>query len=99
MTLPHNALVLVADGRKMLFLRNHGDDTLIDLRTEAHKSDAPGTMQQSAGYSRPAMDETDFHQQEEERWAKKAAKASPTSTRRSATATSSPASRSSRASN
>ena len=84
MALPHNALVLVADGRKMLFLRNHGDDTLIDLRIEAHderkdakdhelKSDAPGTMQQSAGYGRPAMDETDFHQQEEERWAKKAA--------------------------
>jgi len=84
MALPHNALVLVADGRKMLFLRNHGDDALIDLRTEAHdqredlkdrdlKTDAPGTMKQSGGYGRPAMDETDFHQQEEDRWAKAAA--------------------------
>src|SRR5206468_7200593 len=54
MPLPHNALVLVADGRKMLFFRNHGDEQQIDLRTEAHearkdrkdrdiKTDAPGT--------------------------------------------------------
>ena len=37
MPLPHNALVLVADGRKMLFFRNHGDEERIDLRTEAHE--------------------------------------------------------------
>jgi protein required for attachment to host cells len=84
MSLPHNALVLVADGRKMLFLRNHGDDSLIDLRMEAHgeredlkdrelKTDGPGTMKQSGGFGRPAMDETDFHQQEEDRWARDAA--------------------------
>jgi len=84
MSLPNQALVLVADGRKMLFLRNHGDENQIDLRTEAHdqredrkdsdiKADAPGTMKQSGGYGRPAMDETDYHQQEEDRWAKDAA--------------------------
>ena len=84
MPLPHNALVLVADGRKMLFFRNHGDENQIDLRTEAHdarqdrkdreiKTDAPGTMKQSMGYGRPAMDETDFHQQDEDRWIKEAA--------------------------
>ena len=84
MALPHQALVLVADGRKLLFLRNHGDESRIDLRTEAHdqradakdrelKSDAPGTTKQSGGFGRPAMDETDFHQQEEDRWAKDAA--------------------------
>jgi protein required for attachment to host cells len=84
MALPHNALVMVADGRKALFLRNHGDENQIDLRTEAHderqdrkdrevKTDAPGTTGQSAGYGRPAMDETDFHQQEEDRWVKDAA--------------------------
>jgi protein required for attachment to host cells len=84
MPLPHNALVLVADGRKMLFFRNHGDENQIDLRTEAHdarrdrmdreiKSDAPGTMKQSGGFGRPAMEETDFHQQEEDRWIKDAA--------------------------
>lgn len=84
MTLPHNALVLVADGRKLLFLRNQGDDAQIDLRTEAHderedlkdsdlKTDAPGTVQQSAGYGHSTYDETDFHQQEENRWIKDAA--------------------------
>src|SRR5206468_9608969 len=84
MPLPHDALVLVADGRKMLFFRNHGDENQIDLRTEAHdaredrkdrdiKTDAPGTQAQSAGYGRPAMDETDFHQQEEDRWIEDAA--------------------------
>jgi protein required for attachment to host cells len=84
MALPHNALVLVADGTKALFLRNHGDQNLMDLRTEAHdrrqdrkdreiKTDAPGTMKQSFGYGRPAYDETDFQQQEEDRWVKDAA--------------------------
>jgi protein required for attachment to host cells len=84
MPLPHNALVLVADGRKMLFFRNHGDENQIDLRTEAHearnelkerdiKTDAPGTVKQSAGYGRSTYEETDFHQQEEDRWIKDAA--------------------------
>ncbi|MGN6588720.1 MAG: host attachment family protein [Sphingomicrobium sp.] len=84
MPLPHNALVLVADGRKMLFFRNHGDGNQIDLRTEAHeareerkdrdiKTDAPGTTKQSGGYGRSTYEETDFHQQEEDRWIKEAA--------------------------
>lgn len=30
MHVPNNALVLVVDGRKMLFLRNHGDADQID---------------------------------------------------------------------
>jgi protein required for attachment to host cells len=85
MALPNQALVLVADGKKMLFLRNHGDQNQIDLRTEAHdcredrkdsdiKTDAPGAIGQSAGYSgRVAYEETDFHQQEEDLWVKDAA--------------------------
>jgi protein required for attachment to host cells len=84
MPLPHNALVLVVDGTKVLFLRNHGDENQIDLRTESHdqredrkdreiKTDAPGTQAQSAGYGRPSMEETDFHQQEEDRWIQDAA--------------------------
>jgi protein required for attachment to host cells len=84
MPLPHNALVLVADGRKMLFFRNHGDEEQIDLRTEAHdrredrkdsdiKTDSPGAIHQSAGYGRSTYEETDFHQQEEDRWVKDAA--------------------------
>jgi protein required for attachment to host cells len=84
MALPHNALVLVADGTKALFLRNHGDQNLMDLRTEAHdkrhdrkdreiKTDAPGVARQSFGSNVPTLDEADFHQQEKDRWAKDAA--------------------------
>ena len=82
MPLPHQALVLVTDGRKSLFLRNQGDEKQIDLRTEAHderedfkdrelKTDAPGAIGRSAGYSgRVAYEETDFHQLEEDNWVK-----------------------------
>ena len=84
MPLPHNALVLVADGRKMLFFRNRGDENQIDLRTESHdarqdrkdryfKTDAPGTEKQSFGFGRSTYEETDFHQLEENRWIKDAA--------------------------
>jgi protein required for attachment to host cells len=85
MPLPHDALVLVADGRKVLFFRNHGDEDQIDLRTEAHdarenqrkdreiKTDAPGLVQQSFGSGRSTYEETDFQQQEEDRWIKDAA--------------------------
>ena len=97
MPLPHDALVLVADGRKMLFFRNHGDEDQIDLRTEAHdertdhkdrelRTDAQGAAPHSAGVAgsgigaqggghvkRQTMEETDFHQQEEDRWIKEAA--------------------------
>jgi protein required for attachment to host cells len=84
MPLPHSALVLVADGRKMLFFRNHGDEDLIDLRTEAHdaradrkdqepRTDAPGTVQQSFASGHSTYEEADFQQQEEDRWIKDAA--------------------------
>ena len=84
MPLPNNALVLVADGRKMLLFRNRGDENQIDLRTEAHderadrkdreiKTDAPGTVQQSFGSGRSTYEEPDFQQQEEDRWTKEAA--------------------------
>lgn len=84
MALPHGALVLVADGTKMLFLRNKGDEEIIDLRTESHdersdrkdselKTDAPGTQSPRVGIGRDTMDETDFHQQEEDIWVKEAA--------------------------
>jgi protein required for attachment to host cells len=85
MPIPNNALVLVIDGRKQLFFRNHGDENQIDLRTEAHderndadfdrelKTDAPGTAATSAGQGRPSMEETDYKQQEEDNWVKEAA--------------------------
>ena len=84
MPLANRALVLVTDGRKTLFFRNHGDANQIDLRTEAHderadaknseiKTDAAGSNAQSGGYGRPSYEETDFHQLEEDRWARHAA--------------------------
>jgi len=85
MPLANNTLVLVTDGRKTLFFRNEGDQNQIDLRTEAvderedledreMKTDAPGTVQQSAGYGHSTYEEVDFKQQEEDRWAHSAAK-------------------------
>ena len=84
MNLPNNTLVLVADGRKMLFLRNHGNAIKMDLRVEAHYqqdnpanhdqgSAAPGRSVASVGSRRSAMEETDFHQIEEDRFAAEAA--------------------------
>ena len=88
MSLPHNALVLVIDGRKLLFLRNHGDAAQIDLRTEAQdaREDAPDRdikrdlAGQSPGIERGGfgggtMGEDDFHQQAEDSWARDAADA------------------------
>lgn len=84
MAIPHGALVVVADGKKTLYLRNQGDAGLIDLRTESHdqradpmdrdiKTDAPGAVQQSVGYGRSTYEEADFHQQGEDRWMKEVA--------------------------
>ncbi len=84
MSIPNNALILVADGTTILFLRNRGQGQQVDLVTEAYhhredrknheiKSDAPGLTFQSGGYARPAVAETDFHQQDEDRYAADAA--------------------------
>lgn len=84
MNLPNNTLVLVADGHKMLFLRNQGDAAKIDLRVEAHReqdnppnrdqaSAAPGRSFASVGSRRSAMEESDFHQIAEDRFAAEAA--------------------------
>lgn len=86
MKLPNKALVLVADGRKMLFLRNHGDENQIDLRTESHgeqalpkdsdmKSDLAGQSPApgGTGLAGGTMGEVDYQQQAEDNWAKDAA--------------------------
>ena len=84
MRLPHDALVLVADGRKLLFLRNHGDAEQIDLRVESHreqvnpadrdqKTDAQGAATSSFGIRRDTNEEVDFHQLAEVRFAAEAA--------------------------
>lgn len=83
MTLPADTLVLVADGRKALFLRNQGDQRQIDLRTTSHqeredrkdsdiKTDASGQSPApgGTGLSGGTMGEPDFHQQEEGRFAR-----------------------------
>lgn len=84
MKIPHNAAVLVADGRKMLFLRNEGDESHPNLVVEHaqeqanpkdsdQKSDAPGLSYSSVGNNRSTMDEADFHQLGEDRFASDAA--------------------------
>jgi protein required for attachment to host cells len=74
------AWVLVADGRKALFLRNSGDTRDYDLRVVWHQSmddlpsraqgsDRPGRSVSSVGGHRAALQETDWHQLAEDRFA------------------------------
>lgn len=84
MWIDHDAMVLVADGRKMLFFRNKGDRMSPNLEAETVKvqdnpadrdqgSDAPGRAFNSVGSHRSAMEQTDFHDLEEARFAAEAA--------------------------
>ena len=89
MLVPHNALVLVADGRTMRFLRNEGTPQALQLTIEqeldhvsrkdrdqksgpagraAVRSGAHGGGGQFASGG-GGIEETDFHQQEEDRFA------------------------------
>lgn len=83
MKLPHNAAVLVADGRKMLFLRNEGDNAhpnLVVERAMEHmnppdreqKTDLAGRAASRFGIGQSTMGEVDFHELEEERFAAEA---------------------------
>ncbi len=70
MTIPKNALVLVADGAKMIFLRNIGDAHLVELKVEG--SDAQGSdmgHNRSSGQGHASGEEADPHQQAEDSWA------------------------------
>lgn len=84
MRVPHNTLVAVADGRKLLFFRNEGDAEIPVLRTikvdvkpnpkdSDQKTDlsgkAPGDGRYAAGGSGNSMGEADYHQLEEDRFA------------------------------
>lgn len=84
MRIPHDALVLVADGRKSLFLRNEGDEDYLNLVVEDQraqagledrdlKSDAPGRAMSQVGGRQSTMEEPDYHQIEEDRFAKETA--------------------------
>jgi protein required for attachment to host cells len=78
----HNgAWVLVGDGHRALFLENHGDPDLLDLRviearvdeknppTREQGSDAPGRAFSSVGKGRSSVEATDWHELEKEHFA------------------------------
>ncbi|MBK5910031.1 Host attachment protein [Rhodothalassium salexigens] len=79
MAIPHNALVVVADGSKLLILHNEGDAEYPNLQV-VHKqeqdnpanrdqaTDGPGRLN-DGGVGRSAVETTDFHQIEEDRFA------------------------------
>ena len=80
MEIPANALVVVADGRKMLLFRNTGDAAFPNLETVAHDqqadpatseigTDKPGTHQVGDATMRSGYEQTNFHQQAEDRFA------------------------------
>jgi protein required for attachment to host cells len=84
MIIPTDTLVLVADGKRMLFLRNRGDAIQPDLRVEEVEKqdnpyqrdqarDEPGRAFAGFGAHRAAYNETDFHKMAEDNWAKDAA--------------------------
>jgi protein required for attachment to host cells len=75
MRIPHDGLVVIADGRKMLFFRNEGDAEFPRLEMihgeqaanppdRDQKGDAPGLGLSGAGHGRSAYGEADFHAQE-----------------------------------
>jgi protein required for attachment to host cells len=77
--IPNEALILVGDGEKALFLRNKGSREDIRLKVEnilwhdnpaSHEqgTDESGRAFASVGTARSAMDETDWHQLGEERF-------------------------------
>ncbi|MGE0750983.1 MAG: host attachment protein [Variibacter sp.] len=73
-SIPHDALVLVGDGQKALFLRNDGDATSWNLiveqvfndrnpPTHAQGTDRPGrTFKRAAAHSRSSVEATDWHE-------------------------------------
>jgi protein required for attachment to host cells len=85
LAVPHDAFVFVGDGRKALFLRNAGDETVINLKTErvfvdenppTHEqgTDRPGrAFKRAATNLRSGMDNTDWHELEEHRFAQRVA--------------------------
>jgi protein required for attachment to host cells len=71
--------VVVCDGKKALVLENAGDEKFLnlktrdvheqpDLKTHEQGTDAPGRSINSINGRRSAMEQTDWHDQEEERF-------------------------------
>jgi protein required for attachment to host cells len=77
MQVPHNSVILVADGRKSLFFRNQGDADFPNLSVvekdahpnPAHHEQASDLAGRASGTPGSSMEEVDFHQQEEDRFA------------------------------
>ena len=85
MKIAHGTLVLAADGKKALLFRNEGDEKYAILQTLIHDelenpatraagSDRPGRSFSSTGPRRSGYEQTDWHRQAEERFAKRAAR-------------------------
>jgi protein required for attachment to host cells len=78
--IPTNALVLVSDGRRARLLRNQGTPRQPQLivehsleqvnpRTREQGTDQPGRKHGTDGNARSAIEQTDWHQRQEERFA------------------------------
>src|SRR5262245_66123195 len=76
--------VVVCDGKKARVLEKAGDEKFLDLKTrdvfehadpKTHElgTDAPGRSFSSVGSGRSAMEQTDWHEQEEQRFLQKLA--------------------------
>lgn len=81
MKIEHGTLVMVADGAKLLLFRNEGDEKYAVLETLANEqqrspasheqgTDAPGRSFASIGTARSSYEETDWHQQAEDAFAR-----------------------------
>ena len=85
-TISHNALVLIGDGQKALFLRNKGTARQVRLEVEQileqdnpatrdQGTDRPGRSVSSVGTTRSAVEEADWHHIAKERFAVEIAEA------------------------
>lgn len=86
MNLDNGTILLVADGTKMLLLRNQGDAQYPNLKVIEHHafenppnrevmSDAPGVGHTTGYHGRATFEEADPHQDNEDRFAAEAARA------------------------
>jgi protein required for attachment to host cells len=77
MQIPPNSVILVADGRKSLFFRNQGDADFPNFGVvekdvhpnPSHHEQASDLAGRASGMLGSSMEEVDFHQQEEDRFA------------------------------
>src|SRR5262245_23361878 len=87
--IPHNGYVFVGDGRKALFLRNEGDEKFPNLKTEQVFVDQNNPATHEQGTDKPArtfggprnrsqrstIEQTDWHDLEEHKFARDVASA------------------------